>query len=166
MNERRVHCILDANVIFDLSAGDILEYPCSLPYIFHTTDFVLDEIESLSLAELEGCGLTLIELPSEMLIEIRGLRSRHLFLSLADLSVFIYARHSGHMILTGDGPLWTLAHESGIDVHGTLWLLDQLVGQGVLGGPDASKALQRMMERKRWLPGMEVQKRIKEWGRE
>ena len=166
MSEHRVHCILDANVIFDLNAGDILEYPCSLPYTLHTTDFVLDEIESISLAELEGCGLTLVELPSEMVVEVHRLRPEHLALSLADLSVFVYARHSGHMVLTGDGPLWTFARESGIDVHGTLWLLDLLVGQGILTRPNAIQALQRMTEQKRWLPRAEVQKRIREWGKE
>jgi hypothetical protein len=166
MSERRVHCILDANVIFDLHAGDILEYPSSLPYIFHTTDFVLDEIESISLAELEGCGLTLVELPSEMVVEVHRLRPQHLALSLADLSVFVYSRQSGHMVLTGDGPLWTFAQESGIDVHGTIWIVDLLVARGTLTKPDASRALHQMMERKRWLPKAEVQKRIREWEKE
>jgi len=85
MSEHRAHCILDANVIFDLHTGDIFEYSCSLPYVLHTTDFVLDEIESISLAELEGCGLTIIELPSEMVVEVHQLRPQHLALSLADL---------------------------------------------------------------------------------
>jgi len=166
MREHRARCILDANVIFDLHAGDILEYPCSLPYILHTTDFVLDEIESIPLAELEECGLTLVELPPELVVEVHRLRPQHLALSLADLSVLVYARHSGTMVLTGDGPLWTIAKESGIDVHGTLWLLDLLVGEGILARPNASRALQRMTERKRWLPRAEVQKRTREWGNE
>ena len=166
MSEHRVHCILDANVIFDLNAGDILGYPCSLPYILHTTDFVLDEIESISLAELERCGLTLVELSSDLVVEVHQLRPQHLALSLADLSVFVYARHSGHMVLTGDGLLRTFAKESGIDVHGTLWLLDMLVGQGILTRPNAIQALQRMTEQKRRLPRAEVQKRIREWGKE
>lgn len=164
MSESRVHCILDANVIFDLHAGEILECPCRLPYDLYTTDFVLEEIESISLAELEECGLQITELPPEMVGEIGFLRLQHLALSLADLSVFVFARHSGSMILTGDGPLWILAQESQIDVHGTIWVVDLLVAQGTLTKPDASRALQQMMERKRWLPKAEVQKRIKEWG--
>ncbi len=70
------------------------------------------------------------------------------------------------MVLTGDGLLWTFAKESGIDVHGTLWLLDMLVGQGILTRPNAIQALQRMTEQKRRLPRAEVQKRIREWGKE
>jgi len=166
MSGNRVRCILDANVIFDLHAGDILEYPCTLPCDLHTTDFVLEEIESISLAELEGCGLRITELPPAMVGEIAVLRPQHLALSLADLSVFVSARHSASMILTGDGPLWTLAQESGIVVHGTLWVADLLVEQETLAKPEASRALQMMLERKRWLPKAEVQKRIREWGKE
>ena len=166
MSGTRVHCILDANVIFDLHAGEILKYPCTLPYELLTTDFVLEEIETVSLADLEECGLRVMELPSERVLEIFTLRPQNLALSLADLSVYVYARHSGSMIVTGDGVLWTLVRESNIDVHGTIWVVDRLVEQGTLSQPEASLALQLMRDRERWLPKAEIEKRIREWSRE
>jgi rRNA-processing protein FCF1 len=165
MSETRVHCILDANVIFDLHAGEILNYPCTLPYELLTTDFVLEEIESISLTDLENCGLQVMELPPERVLEIFTLRPRHLALSLADLSVYVYARHFGCMILTGDGVLWTLARESHIDAHGTIWVVDRLVDEGTLTPPEASRALQLMRDWERWLPKAEIEKRIREWSR-
>jgi len=37
-------CSIDANFIFDLDTGGILEYPCRLGYTFLMADFVAYEV--------------------------------------------------------------------------------------------------------------------------
>jgi len=77
-------------------------------------------------AMLKG-GLKVIDLPGE-----RVLRAQQVVTSAPQLSAhdgFAYAlaeSHPGSILLTGDGYLRTLATTNKIEVHGFLWVIDQI----------------------------------------
>ncbi len=68
----------------------------------------------------------------------------------------------GTSLLTGDRHLREAATQEGVAVHGTLWLLDELVRLGTIV-PLQAAALEHMLAHGRRLPQDECQKRIERW---
>ena len=64
---------------------------------------------------------------------IQPVRAANRALSAADAAAFVLAKSRGWILLTGDKPLRTFANANGVCVHGTLWVLDRLFDDGVLG---------------------------------
>jgi predicted nucleic acid-binding protein len=92
-----------------------------------------------------------------------ALKQDHINLSLEDVSVFFLSRKHKAMILSNDGPLRILADDSGIEYHGTLWLLDEMVKSDIIPPDEAITALKQMLNSKRWLPRQECERLIKKW---
>jgi len=157
-------CIIDASILLDFIAGDIFDTLFSLPFEFITPNIVADEISrSYSYDALSNIGLRIIELDEEQVLEIASLQSAHIELSPKDLSVYILAREHRAFLISGDGPLRSMAGGQRIEYHGTLWLLEELVNRNLLSPSDAIRALQAMITKKRWLPRSECEKFVKKW---
>jgi hypothetical protein len=56
-----------------------------------------------------------------------------------------------------------MAETQGIEYHGTLWLLEELITRGQLSPENAAYALYTMLDNKRWLPRQECEKLMKKW---
>lgn len=84
--------------------------------------------------------------------------------SVNDLFAFVVARAEGAMLLTGDGALRELAESEGMAVHGTLWMLDELVRRAVVRPEQAADGLERIIKYGRRLPERECRRRIRRWG--
>lgn len=160
---REIRCSVDANYIFDLDAGRILEYPSRLGYTFLMANFIAHEIKTVPLERLRRCGLEIIDLEPEQVSEIYELLRRHQGLSYRDLSAFVLARDMHSILVTGDGRLRTMAEKNGVECHGTLWILDALVDGGILKGARAADAIRSMQANSRWLPKMQCDLRMKRW---
>ncbi len=65
--------------------------------------------------------------------------------------------------LTNDEKLKKSASEQGLEVHGILWVFDQLILEEEITMPEATKKLKELMEINPWLPRKECYKKIKEW---
>jgi predicted nucleic acid-binding protein len=157
-------CIIDASILLDFIAGNIVDTLFSLPFEFITSDIVADEVSrSYSHDALGDIGLQIVELKEEEVLEIAELQIAHIELSPKDISVYILAREHRALLISGDGPLRTMADDQRIEYHGTLWLLDELLTRELLPKSDAIKALQAMLDKKRWLPRSECEKLIKKW---
>ena len=164
MNKRRRTCCIDANILLDFIAGDIFDALFLLPFDFQTSDIVAHEVtNSYSHKQLKQLGLTILNLDESEVLEIFTRKQRHIELSVEDVSVYFLSRKYGTMILSNDGPLRILADSDRIEYHGTLWLLGQLVDKDLLSPQDACRALQRMIDNKRWLPIGECEKMIRNW---
>ncbi|QSZ66360.1 hypothetical protein RJ40_02020 [Methanofollis aquaemaris] len=154
-------CVVDANVLFDLVAGGILHDLFSLDCVFLTTDIVVHEVRTVPLTDLRG--LEIRELPGEQVIEMLELRKNYPALSMEDISVMVLARHTGAVLLSGDGPLRKTAREEGVVLHGTLWLMDHLVAGEIVTPSRAARAIETMRQNGRWLPGEECELRVRMW---
>lgn len=76
------------------------------------------------------------------------------------MATLVVARAEDGILVTGDGALRDAAETEGIEVHGTLWIVDALVDTGTVAPPEAARALQLMMEADRRLPEDEVNQRV------
>jgi rRNA-processing protein FCF1 len=164
MNKSRRTCCIDANILFDFVAGDIFDILFLLPFDFHTSDIVADEIsDSYSDKQLTQSGLEILTLDDSEVLEIFTLKQEHIELSVEDVSVYFLSRKHNTIILSNDGPLRELADSSRIEYHGTLWLLEEMIQGEILTPQDAAVALISMLDNKRWLPRSECEKLIKKW---
>ena len=164
MSKSRRTCCIDANILFDFVAGDIFDALFLLPLDLRTSDIVAYEISgTYSQKHLTRSGLTILTLDETEVLEIFALKQGHIDLSLQDVSVYFLSRKHETMILSNDGPLRELADSSRIEYHGTLWLLEELVRNGILPPRDAAAALRSMLRNKRWLPHDECERLIRKW---
>lgn len=160
---REARCSIDANFIFDLDAGNILDCLSRLGYTFFMANFIAHEIQTVPLERLRRCGLEIVDLEPGQVSEIFELHRTHQGLSYRDLSAFVLARDTRSVLVTGDSRLRTMAEGNGVECHGTLWILDALVDGGILKGARAADAVRLMQANSRWLPRMQCDLRMKRW---
>ncbi|MFN3379829.1 MAG: hypothetical protein ACK41O_10265 [Runella zeae] len=142
--------INDANLFIDLYEVQLTATFFGLPLVFHTTQLILNELEDEQVAQLQpyiqNGSLYVRHLSREEIESLDALTPHSRKLSRQDLSVYFYAREIGKcMILTGDNRLRKEAQRQGFEVHGILWVLEQMVIEALLTPNDAVTALQNLM---------------------
>jgi hypothetical protein len=120
--------ISDTNIWIDFGRAGLLDALFALPFTFVSTDFVVDELNHPAPAGLLERGLVVETLAEEAVEQLFTLMAEHGNSSLADVSCYLIAKTQGVPLLTGDGRLRKQAEKDGVQVHGALWLLDQLGG--------------------------------------
>lgn len=159
--------VIDTSVLIDLFHGDVLADFFRIPGDIITTDIVVKEIELPPAQLVLGLGLTQRSLPGESILEIQDIRSKHNNLSIADISALVLAKKEKTILLTGDSDLRkTASNDHGLDVHGTLWILDTLLESGIIGYSKATLALEKMIANGSWFPRDEVTRRFEAWKRD
>lgn len=158
-----MRCIIDANILIDLSRGDLLTWLFALPCQFAAPDGVLDELVEPDRERLRQMGMERAGLSTEQLLEAALLSAEQRRLSLGDCTALIAARDAQAMLLTGDAGLRALAQEQGVVVHGVLWVLDELEAAGLLIGPALAASLRQMLAGGARLPADECSARLKRW---
>ena len=157
-------CISDANIWIDLANAGLLASVFQLPFTYCSTDFVVDdELHKPLRSQLMTLGLVVRALSDTEVVQLIELAATHRNSSLPDVSCYFVARADDHNLLTGDRQLRTQAAADGIEVHGVLWLLDELLVHLVITPPDAAAALQAMLDRGARLPPDECARRFAEW---
>lgn len=79
------------------------------------------------------------------------------------MSVLLLAEQLNATLLTGDGRLRSKSEKSGLEVRGTLWVLDELVRQSIITRTIAFKKLEIIIAKGARLPESEIQKRKHKW---
>jgi hypothetical protein len=115
--------------------------------------------------ELKGRGLVEMGLSGISVQEVLHLRATYRSPSITDLFALALAKTEGRPLLTGNRHLRLAAEGEGHEVHGTLWLLDEMVSRGVVDMKRAAQALERMVARGRRLSAADVQLRLILWRR-
>ena len=160
-------CVVDSNVLIDLDCGGVLNRLSLLPQTSVSPDVIFAELEQPDSAGLSAAGLRSLELEGALVARVAHLRQQHRHVSTNDLFALVLAqelaRGQGCILLTGDGALARLASQSGVVVHGTLWLLDEMVRRVALTPSAAADALERMLAARRRLPLAECRKRMEVW---
>ncbi|MEX1139685.1 MAG: hypothetical protein WEB33_09930 [Bacteroidota bacterium] len=86
--------------------------------------------------------------------------------SRADLFALACSKELGCCLLSEDNALRKAATREKIDVHGTLWILDELIRRDLLSTTNALSALEMMISKRSWFPRGEIDKRRTKWGKE
>jgi predicted nucleic acid-binding protein len=84
-------------------------------------------------------------------------------LSFPDCSCLFLAKELSAILLTGDKPLRKSARENKIRVHGTLWVMDQLINEKIIDHRKAHEKLTLLMRVNNRLPRGECEKRLLAW---
>ncbi|WP_461393353.1 DUF3368 domain-containing protein [Deferrisoma sp.] len=157
--------VLDANVLIDLHRGGVLDAVFRLGVSLAAPDVVVAELRVPDGAALLGMGLASLELSPEQVREVAELIPRYPGASTNDIFALVLAKALAAPLLTGDRHLRRAAEDQGVAVHGTLWLLDEMVRAGVIRKSQAANALTRMLAHGRRLPKGECERRLRAWAR-
>ena len=159
--------VVDTSVLIDLARGGLVESALALPYEFVVPRLLLDvEVDPGQAEYLLSRGLRTVDLDGDVVSVAAAYLERTAAISMVDAFVLALARTSGAMLLTGDGPLRTLATSEGVDTHGLLWLLDRLEQSGTVGLPTLHSSLLSVVGNSRCrLPRDQVRVRLARYAR-
>lgn len=159
----------DTNIFIDLHSVGLLEEMCKLPYEIHTVDLVVAEIadadqrrifdELVARGEISVDGFTADEV-IEIVEEHSSVSGN---LSIPDCSVCYFARKHNVPMLTGDRRLRRYAEEQSIEVHGILFIFDELVRHDIILTSMAADRLEELFTINTRLPRAEIRERINRW---
>ncbi len=156
--------IADASVLIDLYNGGVLDAALRLPLSWAVVEAVAAvELLSPSFAYLLDHGVTAITPDPTDAPMARRFRTKHKGLSAQDCLTLAVCVRLGAVLLTGDQVLRRVAAGEGLEVRGTLWVLDELVARAVIQPSQAASALERMLESGSRLPWGPCRARLKVW---
>lgn len=155
--------ISDANIIIDMNTGGLLRLMFRFDATFAVPDVLYEEEFRTGHPELLRLGLKRVELRGATVVYAGRLveKYRTLGASINDLLALALARQEECPLLTGDGRLRTAGQTEGIEVHGTLWLIEQMVRARTMTGRQAEAGYARMREAGRRLPWGEVAQQLR-----
>lgn len=150
----------DANVLIDFARGELLGALFKLSSTLAVPDLVFEDELRAQHPHLIDRGLVLVELGSTTIDRVMELSATYRKTSRLDLFALAAAEQEDAVLLTGDKHLRKAAEAEGIEVHGTLWLADQLISEGLISVDRLTEAYTRMRACGRRLPWTEVQRQI------
>ncbi len=125
--------ISDSSCLIDLRKASLLGVFLRLPFeILIPNTLFEDELLSLTNDEKKALlrgGLKVVDLPGAQVSRAREVIRAQPRLSIHDGFAFALAEiNQGCILLTGDSRLRALGETSQIEVHGVLWVFDQILG--------------------------------------
>ena len=163
--------ITDTNIFFDIiSIGALPEF-FSLDYEICTTVFVLQEIMHSDQKEaievlVRAKELTIFEFDSDEIDEIEDLKTSKTFKGITDKSVLWKSLKMNCPLLTGDKKLRTEAESQGVEVHGTIWVMETLIEKNQIDRTKGIHLLETLKVVNSSLPLDEIDKLIKKYRKE
>ncbi|ANV26226.1 hypothetical protein BA939_19950 [Rhizobium sp. S41] len=119
--------VSDTSVLIDLERSELLDEMFLLPCEFAVPDLLHDRELAGELGDrLVGLGLKVVELTSTELGRATAINRQYARLSTPDSFAFTIAQSRKWGLLTGDSVLRDLALAEQVEMHGVLWLFDQL----------------------------------------
>lgn len=145
--------VSDTNIWIDLREGRVLKEAFSLPYLYAVPDLLFaDELKDFEGPELVRLGLVVEPLTADEVGRAEALSQRFTKPSSGDLTALSLALSRDWILVSGDGALRQAAEQAGCEVHGTLWLMDMMVKQGLLTSGEAAERVETMRQSGRRLP--------------
>ncbi len=123
--------ISDSSCLIDLRKVSLLDVFLRLPYEFLIPNTLFEEellkFTAAQKKALLRAGLKVIDLPGERVSRAQQVMRMAPNLSVHDGFAFALAEsHPGCILLSGDAGLRKIATENTIQVHGVLWILDEI----------------------------------------
>jgi len=123
--------ISDSSCLIDLRKTSLLDAFLRMPYELLIPNTLFEEellkFTATQKRALVRGGLKVVDLPADRVLRARQIARDMPHLSIHDGFAFALAEsYSGCILLTGDGGLRALANEQELEVHGVLWVIDEL----------------------------------------
>ena len=168
--------VKDANVFIDLEAMGLLDLWFQLGIPTLTSSFVVMELEDGGHENALACiragqAVEATISGEEMAGAFADFQDAHggAGLSETDISVIYLVIREDAMVLSGDRLLRITAQARHLEIHGTLWIMDRLVTEGLLHSSLAADRLEALMRRtgseQRFLPKADCESRVSRWRR-
>ena len=155
--------ISDANILIDMKIGGLLDELFLLEETVAVPDILFeDELRELH-PELPEKGLKLLSIESEGMERVTALRDLYSKPSPYDLAAWVLAEQRSCPLLTGDKALRSAAENEGLEVHGTLWIMDRLLSAGIVEVNQVAVAYETMRQESSHLPWAEVNNQLREY---
>ncbi|MEI6594163.1 MAG: hypothetical protein WCO28_01285 [Bacteroidota bacterium] len=156
--------INDANILIDIIKLDITAAFLALEFDLQTTDFVFAELEENQQQLLTSEKLKIITTDTDDdLREILNLAEANNGLSFEDCSVWYYTQKLEGILITGDGKLRKKVSETGIEVKGIIFIIEEMKKQKKITVKHAINKLTELKELNIRLPQNEIDHRIELW---
>lgn len=154
--------VSDTSVLIDLERGGLLEAMFLLPFEFAVPDLLYTrELNGPLGDQLVALGLRVESLTPTELVRATIIRRQLANLSTPDTFAFAIAESRKWTLLTGDGSLRALALTEQVEMHGVLWLFDQLADGNHVAFDKLHAALSAVAAHPRCrLPAQEVRRRL------
>lgn len=157
----------DSCCLIDLRKVELLTKALGLPYRMAVV-YPLRALEFLGIPEhewgsLETAGLEVIDVSGELVAEAEQAKRQVRGPNFTDCLSFVQARAFGRgsILLTNDRRLRELALRHQVEVHGTLWLLDELLRHTLLSSTELVDVLVKWeTDPLVFLPKAEIQQRL------
>lgn len=156
----------DTNVWLDFVEIEKLNLPFQLPYVYLMNDEAVED-ELLSPPglsdELLRMGLQKTELTEEEFYLAEALALKYAKPSVYDCIALAIAKIRGLTLLTGDGPLRKAAAAEGVNVMGTIGILDRLHNGKYIEDEEYAECIRRLIDKnggKVRLPKYELEIRL------
>lgn len=159
--------VKDASCLIDLKKGRLLHAMLGLPFEYVIPFLIrMEELIGFTPQEwhmLEDGGVEINYLPPDGVAQANALKARHPKLSANDsICLVTTLRYENAILLTGDGALRRVAEAQAIEVHGVLWMVDQLRSAGAASTDLLRSALEIWRDDPAVrLPGAEIQMRLR-----
>ena len=142
--------VSDSSCLIDLRKTSLLEIFLKLPFeILIPNTLFEDELLKFSPAQKRGLvegGLRVVDVPGTGVLRAQEVIRASSRLSISDAFAFVVAEsHPGSVLVTGDGELRDLATKHDIEVHGMLWIVDQ-IHENLLRSANAIATALRILE--------------------
>ena len=154
--------ISDANILIDMNAGGLLRSMFRLEFVFAVPDTLFEEELRKDHPNLRYLGLKTLELNGETVEHAARLVQKYGATGAGtnDLFALALAWQEECPLLTGDPKLRNAAVNEEVEVHGTLWLVEQVLNAGLIRPKRARQAYDAMREAGRRLPWEEVEEQL------
>jgi len=152
--------ISDANILIDFECAELTPRIFRLDLEVAVPDLLYHDELSQHHGDLPALGLQLYDMSPELIGQAYQFRIRHPKPSIYDLFALVLALARDCPLLTGDKDLRQLAALEGVEVFGTLWLMEKLFGARLISVDEMESAYETMLEAQRRLPVREIRLQI------
>ena len=153
--------ISDTNIIIDLDVCGLVQKMFDLPYTFTVPDVLyIEELEEHH-GDLPAYGLQIKTLGAERVDYAVALQTENIKTNANDLFALALAKQEDCPLLTGDGALRDLAAVEQVEIRGTIWIIEQMLQEGILNPDQAKEAFRAMKDSYRRLPWKEAENMLK-----
>jgi predicted nucleic acid-binding protein len=128
--------VSDSSCLIDLRKASLLDAFLQLPYeIVIPNTLFHDELLKFTSGEKQSLvrgGLKVVDIPGSGVLRAREIMRETPRLSIHDGFAFALAEsHHGCILVTGDAQLRLVATKHGIEVHGLLWIVEEIHNKGL-----------------------------------
>jgi predicted nucleic acid-binding protein len=155
--------ISDANIFIDIEVGNLTSVIFQLPFQFAVPDILFELELRQQHSHLLEAGLKIKTLSADSLQMVESLTLKYPRASMIDHATLSLAIQEHCPLLTGDRDLRIAAQKEGVEVHGTVWIVEKLLEQKLILQQQARASFTSMQVKNSRLPWGDIEKLLTSW---